>query len=228
MANCRNCAAPLPPNAVVCEYCGSRNDVDLTEIHYNTTHDSDSPRPCPRCGIAMRTIDLKIGGKFLVDRCERCFGLFFDPGELDAVLEAEVTNVFEINRSRLQGLDGSERREEQVRYVKCPICGKMMNRESYGIKSGVVIDRCRDHGVWLDAGELRSLFEWAKAGGKLYDQKIREERNREAAQRVRHASAEPTHVTEMLQDPASPSYDTPIDFRDLCTVVRGVIDLFRR
>ena len=42
-----------------------------------------------------------------------------------------------------------------------------MQRINYRVVSGVVVDRCLRHGVWLDGGELRQLFEWKKAGGAL-------------------------------------------------------------
>ena len=67
-----------------------------------------------------------------------------------------------------------------------------MNRSLHGKRSGVVVDRCRDHGLWLDAGELRQLLEWARAGGALLDQQRREEeeqqrREREQAERQKLA-----------------------------------------
>lgn len=55
----------------------------------------------------------------------------------------------------------------------------MMNRINFGSRSGVVIDRCKEHGVWLDAGELRQLCEWIKHGGKLLDKEKTEERKKE-------------------------------------------------
>jgi Zn-finger nucleic acid-binding protein len=36
----------------------------------------------------------------------------------------------------------------------CPVCGKRMHIER---KSGVSIDTCRDHGIWLDKGELEKI-----------------------------------------------------------------------
>jgi len=53
--------------------------------------------------------------------------------------------------------------------VPCPDCGEFMHRKSYGAKAGVVVDRCRLHGVWLDGGELNRLLKWAKAGGRKHD-----------------------------------------------------------
>jgi Zn-finger nucleic acid-binding protein len=50
-----------------------------------------------------------------------------------------------------------------------------MNRVNFGVRSGVVIDKCV-HGIWLDSGELRKLLEWRKAGGQLYHETVITER----------------------------------------------------
>ncbi len=185
MANCANCSAPLPPNSIQCEYCGSRNDTDLKGVHYYTTHATESARACPRCSLSLRTIDLKLDGRFLIERCDRCLGLFFDPGELEALLEATVTNVFAIDRSRLDQISTMRSAAYGVTYIKCPVCGKHMNRVNFGTRSGGVVDRCKEHGVWLDGGELRHLFEWMKAGGKLLARERQEQRKQEEAEQER-------------------------------------------
>ena len=182
MPNCTNCAAPLPVDSITCNYCGSRNDVDLKGISYYTTHEADTDRICPRCSISLKTIDLKIKGRFLIERCAECLGLFFDPGELEAVLEASVSNVFEINRSQLGQLNRTGSGDKlPVVYIKCPVCSTIMNRVNFGARSGVVVDRCREHGIWLDGGELRRLCEWMKAGGKLLEQERQEQLKKEQA-----------------------------------------------
>lgn len=192
MANCSNCSAPLPANSIICEYCKTRNDTDLRGLHHFTTHATESARTCPRCAISLRTIDLKINGTFLIERCDRCLGLFFDPAELEALLEATVSNVYDINRSRLDDINNRmSPADNPVTYIKCPVCSKLMNRINFGTKSGVIVDRCRDHGVWLDGGELRHLFEWMKAGGQLLTQEreeqLRKEKERELEREKRTA-----------------------------------------
>lgn len=180
MPNCTNCAAPIPLNSVRCDYCGSRNDVDLKGVHYYTTHESDTERICPVCTVHLKSIDLGVDGKFFIERCGECLGLFFDPGELEALLEYSVKNVYSINRSQLDLFKISEKSTGRIAtYVKCPACAKMMNRINFGARSGVVIDRCKEHGVWLDAGELRQLCEWMKAGGQLLEKEKFEERRKE-------------------------------------------------
>lgn len=209
MANCTNCSAPLPPNSIQCDYCGSRNDLDLKGVHYNTTHESESERICPRCNVRLETIDLKIDGTFLIEKCEKCLGLFFDPNELEAVLQATVSNVFTVDRGQLESINATMRANEYgISYIKCPVCAKLMNRVNFGAKSGVVVNRCRDHGVWLDGGELRHLFEWMKAGGKLLDQERQEQLKKAEAEQERerrHASA------GSLESAGSPYFDTYSD-----------------
>ena len=40
-----------------------------------------------------------------------------------------------------------------------------MNRLNYGRISGVIVDYCKDHGYWLDAGELEKIAKWVATGG---------------------------------------------------------------
>jgi Zn-finger nucleic acid-binding protein len=128
---------------------------------------------------------LNVNGRFLIERCDECLGFFFDPNELETLLEATVANVFTINRGQLDSINSQNKSEYGVSYIKCPVCSTIMNRVNFGIKSGVIIDRCREHGVWLDGGELRHLFEWMKAGGKLLQQERTEEQRRIETQELK-------------------------------------------
>ncbi len=195
MANCDNCSAPLPPNSIICDYCGTRNDTDLKGVHRYTVQEPDTERICPRCNISMRTLDLKIEGKFLIERCEDCLGLFFDTGELEALIKASVKNVYDANRHKINELNKTLRNNDYpAAYIKCPVCAQIMNRVNFGAKSGVIIDKCGDHGIWLDGGELRHLLEWVKAGGQILakqreDMKRRDEtRMNESAKRQQRTS----------------------------------------
>jgi Zn-finger nucleic acid-binding protein len=216
VANCTNCSAPLPLNSIRCDYCGSRNDTDLRGVHYYTTHEIESARICPRCDIGLRTIDLKLDGRFLIERCDECLGLFFDPGELEALLEATVANVFTINRSQLDNINTTMRPGDYgVSYVKCPVCTNIMNRVNFGTKSGVIVDRCKDHGVWLDGGELRHLFEWMKAGGKLLDQERQEQRRKAEAEQERERR------DKIARAPGGADYPDNSAFDDYGSILRG-------
>ncbi|SMC55000.1 Transcription factor zinc-finger [Desulfocicer vacuolatum DSM 3385] len=227
MSKCISCSAPLPPNAIVCEYCGTRNDTDLAGIHTYTTHELESARTCPRCNLAMKTIDLKLNGKFYIERCQQCMGLFFDPGELEVLLKASVKNVFHINRKKLDRINATmAKKSPSVNYVKCPECHKIMNRMNFGSRSGVIVDRCTEHGVWLDGGELRHLFEWMKAGGEILDQEAREKqiRKKEKEQMATTKKDAPLHTGGLhIYDNEFAPGDT-----DLFQVVQGVVRWFMK
>jgi Zn-finger nucleic acid-binding protein len=50
--------------------------------------------------------------------------------------------------------------------LACPKCNGVMHPVNYSYSSGIIIDRCADHGIWLDRGELDkvqlSRETWAK------------------------------------------------------------------
>ena len=183
MALCSSCSAPLPVNDCRCVYCGTRNDMNFSGSGRFRVENEPSGRCCPDCAIPLQTVRIDTGaGEFAIERCDRCFGLFFDVGEVQAFLAASVSPDFSINLLEITTIN--EQRStfgsRPVRYISCPDCGKMMNRVNYAAMSGVVVDQCREHGIWLDNGELVHLMEWQKAGGqKLADQK------RETAEKAR-------------------------------------------
>ena len=169
MSLCNTCSAPLPANTNRCIYCRTRNDVDLHALQGHSVHQSESERICPGCNIPLQTIDLKIGSAFLIEHCKQCFGLFFDPGEIENLLENSVSNVFDVNFKHLLNINRDRYQRRKIKYVPCPVCQVLMNRVNFGRRSGVVIDHCKKHGVWLDSGELTHLMEWKKAGGQILD-----------------------------------------------------------
>ena len=219
MAKCSSCGAPLPSNKVVCAYCGTRNSVDLKKDCQEVPGEA---RTCPVCKIPMKTLNVGGDDPFLIEKCETCHGLFFDPGELDALLDKEAGTVTEVDYQRLTHLV-EQAVWRPVEYRDCPVCGRMMNRVNFGTRSGVVVDRCRDHGVFLDAGELRQLIDWRKAGGQCLQDKSRE---RDAKRREK----------ERISQQLSATY-TPTDFslsqQPVCqsnelNIAGALIDLFGR
>ena len=171
MARCTSCSAPLPANTNCCNYCNSRSDVDLHAKHPYRVEKSATHRICPNCDKPLQTIRLKMADPLAIERCHTCFGLFFDRGEIETVLQSSVSNVFDINREHIDNINKDRYpKQQKIRYLKCPDCRKHMNRVNFGQRSGVVIDQCIIHGIWLDSGELTHLLEWKKAGGQLLQQ----------------------------------------------------------
>src|SRR5512139_3984168 len=123
MARCQWCTAPLPPGEATCRYCGRRSDVDLQGIHEFTVAKPASERICPACGVPMQTLDLRLGGTFYLERCERCLSLFFDPNEVETLLEKSASPVFQVDHARLAEISrGGGRATPPPRYSRCPVC----------------------------------------------------------------------------------------------------------
>jgi len=168
MARCKSCSAPLLANTNRCHYCGVRNDVDLHAKHDFSVHKQVSDRICPHCDQALQTIQLQLDEALFIERCTDCFGLFFDLGEIEALLNHAVNEVHAINLAHLDNVNIDRYQKKQpVKYIKCPVCREFMRRTNFAQKSGVIVDSCRAHGLWLDSGEVTHLMEWKKMGGQL-------------------------------------------------------------
>lgn len=222
MAECRFCSAPVSRHDKFCSYCNSRVELDLHGTNYRL-YEPESERICPKCDVPLTTIDLKIDKKFLIEKCDQCNGLFFDPGELEMLLSKTVSNVFHIDENKLSELQTkhAQAREKDFKYVKCPACQVLMNRRPFGHKSGVIVDHCNKHGYWLDEGELRQLQEWKKAGGEL--------KQKSAGQGT--LKDNPTGYGYKQDTDPSPSYSTTHSQKDRFSTMRqstdfGLDDLF--
>jgi len=178
--NCSGCGAPLPPKSNICEFCKTLNDTDLRRVDGDVDKRGASELPCPRCETRLSTVEVALADSFRVERCDSCLGIFFDPGELELLIDASVSHAGRVDPQRIAKLVEEEVSTEflEVRYVPCPVCSRLMNRKAYGARSGVIIDWCKDHGVWLDVGELGQLLKWTRAGGPQLDRKVEEERSR--------------------------------------------------
>jgi len=193
MALCNSCSAPLPPNVNRCRYCHVRNDIDLHGKHKYSVATQQSDRICPHCDKPLQTIKLKIQGDFHIERCKTCFGLFFDLGEIETLLDSSVSNVADINLKLIKSINKDRYKKHQaVKYVKCPCCRILMNRVNFGHRSGVIVDKCSKHGIWVDSGEITHLMEWKKAGGEL----LNEEQQKQTEQKVKTTRQTRTYLKE--------------------------------
>ncbi len=225
MALCESCSAPMPPNKNICNYCGQRSDVDLKGIHQYTVNKPRTERICPNCGIPLQTLDLGLEGNFYIERCEQCLGMFFDPGELETVLEKSVSNVFHVNIDKIKNLSNELVKENfRVAYRKCPICRKLMHRINFGTGSGVIIDNCKPDGIWLEGSELRRLMEWKKAGGQILDEQRKKMAEAEKLSREKQRAKEHSSSLETMGS----AYNSPHsnDYHIIGSVLKLVSRLF--
>jgi Zn-finger nucleic acid-binding protein len=137
--------------------------------------------PCPRCARALAPSDR--AGTF---GCGACGGLFVERTVLaQMTAEAEGTPPADAPRPHAGA------KLDDVRYLPCPVCTQRMNRANFGRRSGVIVDVCKPHGTWFDAGEIDRALDFVARGG-LAEAKRRaaeDAHERERDERVaRHAA----------------------------------------
>ncbi len=102
-----------------------------------------------------------------IDICGDCGGIWLDVGELDTLLAEVAVAPEPADRQTLRREVHVHTIDSQlgVEYRKCPRCATVMMRRNFGGISGVIIDECSVHGVFLDAGELEALETFIRLGG---------------------------------------------------------------
>lgn len=117
---------------------------------------------CPTCRVKLAMV-LDEGAP--VHACGQCKGLWVEPVDEKTLLriKPEVFSVDELKRLRrvYQPLT----KDDPVRLRACPACGELMYRRNWGGHSGVVVDRCEQHGTWYEEGEVEKIREYIQVGG---------------------------------------------------------------
>ena len=106
---------------------------------------------CPACKTTLVVVERE---GIEIDWCLACRGLWFDEGELELLGEkaGRSLQVADLGADH----DGSQTRSRR----RCPRCPRRMEQISFELGNGelVEIDRCPDHGFWLDRGELGRIM----------------------------------------------------------------------
>ena len=110
----------------------------------------------------MQTVT--IGGTTLRE-CPKCSGLWVDTTTLESICAERERQAAVLGISAGEIASGNGAIEEQVRYLPCPECRKLMNRVNFSGYSNVVVDVCKNHGTWFDRDELRRVIEFIRSGG---------------------------------------------------------------
>ena len=101
-----------------------------------------------------------VGSTALLE-CDACDGVWVDADVFEALCADREAQAAVIHRFDRGGAPAAGR----VRYRPCPRCAKMMNRVNFGRLSGIIVDVCKGHGTYLDAGELHRIVQFIQGGG---------------------------------------------------------------
>jgi Zn-finger nucleic acid-binding protein len=167
---CPHCAARVSDKARFCHHCGKRISPELfagVKTEFN----------CPVC--EGRKLVSRAWGDISILECTRCAGMWLGHDAFHHSLKQA-----EAHQQQAGWLGAGVARQGEVdteppdggrRYRPCAVCRQLMPKKQFG-SSGVVIDHCKDHGVWFDADELSRILGWVHSGGHS------EARKRQAAE----------------------------------------------
>ena len=148
--SCPSCFSRIFDGAAFCSFCGARRS--RSEAH------ADAAR-CPSCRGVLALVD--VGGTPLLE-CASCDGIWLDADVFEALCAGSESQAAVLHR--LAGRTPAAA-DARVTYRPCLRCGTMMNRLNFGRLSGTIVDVCRGHGTFLDAGELHAVLAFIRAGG---------------------------------------------------------------
>ena len=203
--HCSSCGGPISRGASSCDYCGGHVDRDgakftlvcpncfarlpeASRFCVSCAHPikpqtlsmgEEVQRRCPRCEVHLHT--RKLDG-ITVEECPDCSGMWLST---DAFREVSTKKVEEFAENPLPRKAPEARKLDPVVYLKCPVCERLMNRKNYGRRSGVIIDECYEHGLWLDDDELERIARFIAEGGLQQARKFEAEEAKRQAQRAR-------------------------------------------
>jgi Zn-finger nucleic acid-binding protein len=192
---CSACTALVSAGASFCPNCGdplAPADAEQAAL------------PCPACpGHTMASWRLQPTPRqphgHAVHGCRRCGGVWAARETLDTMITSAAEQGAGDGRA-----PGVHRRElsmsPKVVYRSCSVCGETMSRRNFARISGVIVDECRIHGTFFDAGELEDVLTFVRSGGLLL---ARRRETEEIARERRQAEAQ-TPVRSPLMAEAQP------------------------
>ena len=190
---CPSCFGMMFLGQKFCPHCGAR--ADRTELADATR------RLCPRCRVQMEAAEV---GKAKLRECPRCQGIWVDADTLKEICADREDQAAVLGMANPVTPSDSNALE-QVRYVPCPVCRKLMNRVQFAHCSHVVVDVCSLHGTWFDQDELRRIVEFIRGGG--LETARRREIDELEEQRRGLEAARTSASLDLPQTSARPNYD---------------------
>ncbi|MBI3829565.1 MAG: zf-TFIIB domain-containing protein [Planctomycetes bacterium] len=212
---CPGCFIGLPAGSAYCVECGLKLEPQPLP--------QDAPEyACPRCRVTLLLHEFATPGPpLLLYDCKDCGGMWVPERTFDAIV---ITRESLGAARTLVGLAASappEAREaELVKYIPCPACKNLMNRRNFAQVSGVIVDSCKGHGVWLDAQELNRIIRFIEKGGLEKARASEHERQLAEARSAKAAAPMAVAANAQLFEHRRPASDDLLE-----TVVRGVLSV---
>jgi Zn-finger nucleic acid-binding protein len=219
VVRCSSCSAPRARGAQTCGHCGADFTLHERDLHTicpqcmarisdraRFCHHCATPilpqgkagRPtdleCPVCGKTHALNSRKLGKQAIaILECPACAGLWLGRQAFERIAERARTTASGddplLTAASPTDLRAARTRQRGALYRRCPECRQMMHRRNFGRRSGVIVDTCKEHGLWFDADELERILRWIREGGE-----------QRARRRIAEEQSEPSRVDRFIDD----------------------------
>src|SRR5262249_50038432 len=227
--HCPNCGAPAAPDDAVCHYCRATLATVSCPACFALMFEGSvycpacGPRrarasgaavqaPCPACRAVMH--DVRLADTALLE-CEGCHGMWIDAATFEHICASREAQAAVLHQWPPTDRGAAS---VEVHYRKCVACRKIMNRLNFGRLSGTIVDVCRGHGTYLDAGELHRIVRFIEGGGLDRARQHQIEELREEERRLRLAQSARESASGDWRDSGSLSHP----------VIAALLDQLRR
>jgi len=156
-----------------------------------------------------------VGPTSLLD-CHACGGVWVTAQDFEKICADREAQAAVLHQ---WGNRPASRTDAPVRYRPCPDCGRMMNRLNFARMSGTVVDVCKGHGTFLDAGELHQIVTFIQGGGLERARQRQIEDLKEAEAELRSAEQARVIREATLPHPDEGGWQGP-DLLDLLSRIR--------
>jgi Zn-finger nucleic acid-binding protein len=180
---CPSCFARINNAARFCHHCG-------TSIAPEDVAADPTDRTCPACGEGRKLHSRALGDTGLtVLECSVCAGLWLGAEVFRTLEERARQAAPPVPDPKALRAEASSRARVRASagpfYRPCPTCDTPMTRVNFERVSGILLDRCSDHGIWFDATELDAVLRWIKLGGERVSDERRQQEERARASQLR-------------------------------------------
>ena len=117
---------------------------------------------CPEDGEPLVGIALE-RAHGTVHQCLRCHGVWVERElieRLEKAMASDPPSAVGLP-AEARGLPPPNQSLARDFHLPCAVCDALMDVKAGG---GVVLDVCREHGIWFEAGELEPFVTWVRAG----------------------------------------------------------------
>jgi Zn-finger nucleic acid-binding protein len=179
--NCPNCGASVSCDSAQCLFCRSRLKTMACPscfglMFIGSRHCShcgaktvqpeikaeENSGDCPRCKIKLQSLQIN---EIVLRECQKCVGLWADVETFENVCANNENQAAVLGLISTHQQTAQNKMPAKISYVPCPECRQLMNRNNFARSSGVIIDVCKQHGIWFDAEELPKIIEFIRVGG---------------------------------------------------------------